>query len=67
MEETQITGDLAEVLRAESKRFAGEEGTLQKAMEKFIEMGLDTKSSYGLPMTDTIGKTFHEQLQCKRS
>jgi len=67
MEETRITEALTEVLETESKRFTGEESTLKDAMEKFIEMGLDTTSSYNLPLKDTIGRTFHEQLQCKHS
>ncbi len=54
---------LKEALSKEAEKFASNESKLSKSFEKFSAMGIITKSTYTLPLKDTIGKTFREQTQ----
>lgn len=63
--EKTITEKLTEVIEKEKNQFAEKGGTLTEIYAKFLKIGIDTKSSYSLPLKDTIGKTFREQVQFK--
>jgi len=65
MSNTSTTELLKEALVNEAIKFPLEESKLFRAYAKFLKMGIDTKSTYDLPLKDTIGKTFREQLQFK--
>lgn len=54
---------LQEILTEEAEKFASSESKLSKSFKKFSAMGIITKSTYTLPLKDTIGKTFREQTQ----
>lgn len=63
-EEITTTEKLIEVLAREKQKFA-KIGSLTEVYSKFSKIGIDTKSTYSLPLKDTIGKTFQEQIQFK--
>lgn len=65
--EKTITEKLTEVIAKEKVHFAEKGGTLSEIYAKFSKIGIDTKSTYSLPLKDTIGKTFREQVQFKNS
>ncbi len=50
-------------LAKESKKFAPKESKLSETFSKLSKMGVEIKSTYSLPLKDTIGKTFREQIQ----
>ncbi len=54
---------LLDSLAKESKKFAQRESKLSGIILKLSEAGIDTKSNYSLPLKDTIGRTFREQIQ----
>ena len=56
---------LVETLSKEAKKFTQTESKLRQSFEKFSKMGIETKSTYSLPLKDTIGRTFREQIQFK--
>ena len=57
---------LADSLAKESKKPNRKNSKLSKSFDKFLKAGvLETKSTYSLPLKDTIGKTFREQVQYK--
>lgn len=56
---------LIDSLTKESKKFDQKEGKLSNSLEKLVKAGIETKSTYSLPLKDTIGKTFREQIQFK--
>ncbi len=57
---------LKEVMKKETKKFAEKETPLSGVLEKFEEMGIDTRTTYKLPLKDTIGKTREAQARAKR-
>ncbi len=61
-----IVQKLNTTLQKESKKFAST-GKLQGIYEKFEKMGINTKTTYTLPLKDTIGKRMHELLHGKSS
>ena len=65
MSEKTTTEKLQEALRKESSKYVSEKGKLSESFAKFSKLGISTKSSYSLPLKDTIGKTFREQIQVK--
>jgi hypothetical protein len=65
METKSTSVRLTELLAKETRKFAEKDSTLKGVYSKFSKMGIDTKSTYSLPLKDTIGKTFSEQLQSK--
>lgn len=65
--EKTITEKLTDVIAKEKNNFAEKGGTLTDIYAKFSKIGIDTKSTYSLPLKDTIGKTFREQVQFKNS
>ena len=67
METQLITEKLTELIARETKEFAKKDGTLKEAFAKFSKIGIVTKSTYSLPLKDTIGRTFREQIQFKGS
>ena len=60
------TDILIRTINKESIKFEGKKSKLSGSMEKFSKLGISTKSSYKLPLKDTIGKTFND-LQIKRN
>ena len=60
------TDILIQTINKESIKFEGKKSKLSGSMDKFSKLGISTKSSYKLPLKDTIGKTFSE-LQIKRN
>ncbi|MDY0083209.1 MAG: hypothetical protein RBR74_08525 [Ignavibacteriaceae bacterium] len=60
-----ITEKLSEVISKEKVHFGKSGGTLLDIYDKLLKIGIDTKSTYSLPLKDTIGKTFREQIQFK--
>jgi hypothetical protein len=65
--EKTITEKLTEVIAKEKVHFAEKGGALTDIYTKFSKIGIETKSTYSLPLKDTIGKTFREQVQFKNS
>ncbi len=65
--EKTLTEELKEVMAKEKKHFTEQRGALSEIYAKFSKIGIDTKSTYSLPLKDTIGKTFREQIQFKNS
>lgn len=63
--DTRTTEKLSEVLSKEKNHFADRRGSLSESYSKFSKIGIDTKSTYSLPLKDTIGKTFWEHIQFK--
>ncbi len=63
--ETQlIDKKLITTIDKESKRFGGKtSGRLEKFLDNMSKMGIESKSSYNLPLRDTIGKTLREKMQ----
>jgi len=64
-DKNSITKDLTKVLSKEQKQFAKKGNTLSGIYDKFFKLGIETKTTYSLPLKDTIGKTFNEQIQFK--
>lgn len=64
-DEKTVTEKLTEVIAKEKIHFAKKGGTLTEIFAKFSKIGIETKSTYSLPLKDTIGKTFREQMQFK--
>lgn len=65
---TTTTENLILTIKKESIRFEGKISKLSNSMDKFSKFGESTKSSYKLPLMDTIGKTFNEhQIKSKNS
>ncbi|MEM9685381.1 MAG: hypothetical protein AAF934_00480 [Bacteroidota bacterium] len=62
-EKKSIEEKLIDSLAKESKKFAQKESKLSEILEKLSKAGIETKSTYSLPLKDTIGKTFREQIQ----
>ncbi|MEM1259663.1 MAG: hypothetical protein AAGH81_14105 [Bacteroidota bacterium] len=62
-EKKSIEKRLIDSLAKESKKFAQKESKLSETYSKLSKAGIDTKSTYSLPLKDTIGKTFREQIQ----
>lgn len=60
-----LSEKLTEVIAKEKIHFTQKGGALSEIYAKFSKIGIDTKSSYSLPLKDTIGKTFREQIQFK--
>ena len=54
---------LIDSLAKESKIFAQKESKLSETYSKLSKVRIETKSTYSLPLKDTIGKTFREQIQ----
>ncbi len=67
MKTQQITDRLTELIEKETKEFAKKDGALKEAFVKFSKIGIVTKSTYSLPLKDTIGQTFREQIKFKGS
>jgi len=65
--ETLITEKFTALIAKETKEFAKKDGTLKDVFTKFSKIGIDTKSTYSLPLKDTIGLTFREQIKFKGS
>lgn len=63
--DTTTTEKLSEVLSKEKNHFADRRGVLSESYSKFSKIGIDAKSTYSLPLKDTIGKTFREQILFK--
>ncbi|MBI4646282.1 MAG: hypothetical protein HY738_06715 [Bacteroidia bacterium] len=63
METKSTTERLKEVLAKETNKFAEKDSVLKDAYTKFAKIGIETKATYNLPLIDTLGKTFREQLQ----
>ncbi len=64
MKRQSTTEQLRTLLEEEAEKFAKKESGLSNDIYlKFSKMGINTKSVYSLPLVDTIGKTFREQLQ----
>lgn len=51
----------------EKKHFTEQSGDLSEIYAKLSKIGIDIKSTYSLPLKDTIGKVFREQIQFKNS
>ncbi len=62
-ENKSIEERLIDSLAKESKKFAQKESKLSDTISKLSKVGIETKSTYSLPLKDTIGKTFREQVQ----
>ena len=58
MEDQDITKKLTKALKKEAGKY-GKEGSLSEFYSKFSKLTL-TKTSYGLPQKDTIGRTLHK-------
>ncbi len=58
-----ITEKLQESLSKESKKFSKKGSNLKESYSKFSKIGIELNPTYSLPMKDTIGKTFREQVQ----
>lgn len=54
---------LIDSLAKESKKFTQKESKLSETFTKLSKVGIETKSTYTLPLKDTIGKTLREQVQ----
>lgn len=65
MKTISTTKKLQETLKTENQRFEEKETKLSGVQAKILKIGLETKSTYSLPMKDTIGKNFRELLQFK--
>ncbi len=61
--ETKVTEKLIEVISKESKVFAEKDSKLKGSFTKLSKMGINEKSTYTLPLKDTIGRIFREQTQ----
>jgi hypothetical protein len=59
-----ITEKFSETLEKEKDHFA-KIGSLSGFYTKLAKMGIDTKTTYTLPLKDTIGRTFRKQSQAK--
>jgi len=62
-----LTEELKEVMTKEKKHFTEQSGDLSEIYAKLSKIGIDIKSTYSLPLKDTIGKVFREQIQFKNS
>jgi len=60
------TEKFAKVIAKESIKFE-QKGTLSKTYTKFRKFGIIKESAYTLPLKDTIGKAFREQIQFTNS
>jgi len=65
MKTLSTTEKLQETLVIENQKFEKKESKLSSVQTKILKIGLETKSTYSLPMKDTIGKNFRELLQFK--
>lgn len=65
MKTLSITKKLQQTLTIENHKFEKRESKLSGVQSKILKIGLETKSTYSLPMKDTIGKNFRELLQFK--
>jgi hypothetical protein len=65
MKTQSITESFTQVLEKETCKLSKKSSKLKNAYIKFAKMGIDIKSTYTLPLKDTIGKTFMEQLVSK--
>lgn len=65
MKTISTTKKLQETLNIENQKFEGRGSKLSGVQAKILKIGLETKSTYSLPMKDTIGKNFRELLQFK--
>lgn len=63
--EKSITDKLNEVLEKESLRFPQKNSSLFEIYKKFSKLGIDTRSTFTLPLKDTIGRTFQELIKFK--
>ncbi|TSA27520.1 MAG: hypothetical protein D4R67_05905 [Bacteroidetes bacterium] len=62
----KITDQVSEVLIIQSEKFSSENGySLSEVYRKLEKHGLSSKSEFTLPLQDTIGRTFHEQIRMK--
>lgn len=62
MKPTIIIENLSMVLKKEDMKNGKRKSRLKNAYAKFERIGINTKSTYSLPLKDTLGKTFREQL-----
>jgi hypothetical protein len=65
MKTISTTKKLQETLKIENQKFESRESKLSGVQAKILKIGLETKSTYSLPLKDTIGKNFRELLQFK--
>lgn len=65
MKTISTTKKLQETLNIENQKFEVKESKLSGVQAKILKIGIETKSTYSLPMKDTIGKNFRELLHFK--
>jgi hypothetical protein len=61
MKEKTTTEKLIETLDKSKEKF--QNSNLVGVYEKMAKLGIPSKTEYTFPPKDTIGKTFHEQIQ----
>lgn len=61
--ETSIISKLSEVINKEKSNFEKKGGSLLDFYDKYPK--IENKSSYNLPLKDTIGKILNDQLKFK--
>ncbi len=60
----KIDKKIIKVVASESKKFTNENGyKLNSVFEILDRNGINTKSTYSLPLKDTIGKVYFDQVQ----
>ncbi|MBK9151799.1 MAG: hypothetical protein IPM26_12750 [Saprospiraceae bacterium] len=60
-----IVEKLSDVIIREKHNFMKRSGNLKDVLSKFAKMGINMHSEYSLPLKDTIGRTFNDQIQFK--
>jgi len=65
METSSTSERLLKVFSNESVKLNKKKSKLKESFNKLSKLGIVTKSTYTLPLKDTIGKTFREQSLLK--
>jgi len=65
METSSTSERLLKVLANESVKLNKKKSKLKESFNKLSKLGIANKSTYTLPLKDTIGKTFREQSLVK--